>query len=86
MARPKHPDKDIEDALQYAESYGWLVEKSTGSGHCWGQLLCPVNNKDCWNGIHCRMSVWSTPGKPGNHAKAIKRVVGKCQFMGLGDD
>lgn len=26
MARPSHPDKDIEKALKYAEANGWRIE------------------------------------------------------------
>ena len=28
MSRKKHPNKHIEEALQYAESKGWKIEKS----------------------------------------------------------
>jgi len=28
MTRDKHPDKEIEEALQYLESKNWRVEKS----------------------------------------------------------
>ena len=39
MARPVHPDKDIEAAVIYAESMGWRCELS--NGHAWGRLFCP---------------------------------------------
>jgi len=86
MPRSKHPNKDIEIALQYAEAYGWMILKATGSAHCWGFMRCPENNKSCWNGMHCQTSIWSTPKSPGNHAKAIKRFVDKCQFLGDKDE
>ena len=34
MPRKKHPKKDIEDALQYAEQHGWVIE--VGGSHAWG--------------------------------------------------
>jgi len=82
MARPKHPNKEIEAALLYAETHGWTVEKASGSAHCWGQLRCPANNSGCWQGLYCQQSVWSTPKNPANHARLLKRIVDKCQFLG----
>lgn len=86
MARPKHPNKDIESALQYAEVHNWRVEKSQGSAHSWGQILCPYNISDCRNGIHCRSSIWSTPRSPVNHARLLKRIVDKCIYIGDDND
>jgi len=86
MARSKHPNKDIEAALQYAEEQGWTIQKSTGSAHCWGQMLCSSNNRACRNGIYCRQSVWSTPRNSVNHSRVLKRIVDKCQFLGDSDD
>ena len=31
MPRKKHPKKDIEDALQYAEQHGWII--NVGGSH-----------------------------------------------------
>lgn len=86
MSRARHPSKEIEQAIQYAERHGWTVEKSTGSAHCWGQMLCPANNKQCWNGLHCRQSIWSTPRSAANHAKSLKKIVDKCEFTGDSDE
>jgi len=86
MVRSKHPNKDIEATLQYAEKYRWTVKKSKGSAHCWGQMLCPSNNKACRGGICCQQSVWSTPKSPLNHSRALKRIVDKCQFLGDDND
>jgi len=86
MARTKHPDKDIEKALRYAESKSWLIAKTTGSSHCWGFMRCPKNNTGCWNGIYCQTSIWSTPRSSGNHAKAIRRNVDRCLFLGNDDE
>lgn len=76
MARKRHPKKEIEAALRYAESHGWRVE--VGGSHAWGIIYCPYNDKDCRCGEFCISSVWSTPKNPVNHAKQIKRVVDHC--------
>jgi hypothetical protein len=34
MARPRHPDKDIEKAIQHAEASGPRVQ--LGGAHAWG--------------------------------------------------
>lgn len=54
MGRPRHPDKHIEKAIQYAEQLGWTVEMS--NGHAWGRLFCPHHFRD-----GCKVTVNSTP-------------------------
>lgn len=71
MSRSRHPNKEIEKALQYAEKLNWRVEKRTG--HAWGMIFCPEGHAD-----H-KMCVWSTPKNPQNHAKQIIRFVNKCE-------
>jgi hypothetical protein len=71
MPRPKHPNKDIEKAIKYAESFDWIVQKR--QGHCWGRLLCGQGDSS-----GCSMSVWSTPKNPVHHANQIKRLIDKC--------
>ena len=71
MARGRHANKEIEAALQYAESLGWLVVESR-RGHCWGVIRCPHGRGGC------QKSVWSTPRGPENHANQIRRYVDKC--------
>lgn len=71
MARPRHPNKHIEQAVQYAESLGWRVEIS--GGHAWGRLYCPQSTQE-----GCIVSVWSTPKVPENHARHIRREVDMC--------
>lgn len=78
MALKKHPKKEIQAAIVYAESKGWRIEASGGSGHSWGQMYCPYNENDCRCGEYCISSIWSTPRSPGNHAKQIRRVVDNC--------
>ena len=74
--RVRHPKKEVEDALRYAESAGWRI--SVGGSHAWGKIYCPYNDSDCRCGEFCIASVWSTPKSPGNHARQIKRVVDNC--------
>lgn len=76
MARASHPKKVVEEAVRYAEEMGWRVE--VGGAHAWDKLYCPYNDVECRCGEFCITSVWSTPRNPGNHARAIKRVVDNC--------
>jgi hypothetical protein len=69
--RPRHPDKDIEEAVQYAEANGWIWTPS--GGHAWGVLWCPLGQRG-----GCRFGVWSTPRNPHNHARFIRRQVDRC--------
>lgn len=80
MARTKHPSKDIETALQELEALGWSVEEAKGrSAHSWGYILCPANaGNACRSGVFCRMSVWSTPRNPRNHARELIRKASGC--------
>jgi hypothetical protein len=78
MGRPKHPNKDIEAAVQYAESVGWSVKMS--NGHAWGRLLCPMSTRE-----GCIISVWSTPKDPFAHARRIRRDVDMCPHCPGGD-
>jgi len=55
MARPRHPNKDIEAAVTHAEVLGRRVVPI--SGHAWGRLYCAWADRD-----GCMVSVWSTPG------------------------
>lgn len=72
--RKKHPDKDIEKAICYAEEQGWQYKATGNSAHAWGRLLCPLHERE-----GCSMSVWSTPRSPSTHAKQIVQKVNVCQ-------
>jgi hypothetical protein len=48
---PKHPKKEINDALDYAAQLGFVVEQ-TAAGHKWGRPKCRCG---------AMFSVWSTP-------------------------
>lgn len=78
MRRPRHPNKDIENALSELEEMGWTVETAKGrSAHAWGYVLCPANAGDaCRSGTFCRMSVWSTPRSPRATARGL---IGRAQ-------
>ena len=71
MGKGRHPNKEIDAAVQAAVAAGWTVELS--NGHAWGHLLCPNHTRD-----GCMVAVWSTPKRPENHAKAIQRAVSRC--------
>lgn len=75
MARPRHPNKHIERAIQYAEQLGWRVV--VPGGHAWGRLLCPFSTRE-----GCIVSVWSTPRNPENHARHVRREVDQCPHVG----
>ena len=72
--RPKHPNKDIEDAIIYAEQHRWIYKDSGRSAHAWGRLLCPLHTREGH-----KMSIWSTPRNAFNHARQIIRLVDQCQ-------
>ncbi|MGJ3262312.1 MAG: hypothetical protein ACFE0R_03665 [Salinarimonas sp.] len=69
LTRPRHPDKEIEAAVAYAEARGWRFRPQ---GH-WGRLYCPHRQRD-----GCRVGVFGTPRDPGSHARDIKRTVDRC--------
>jgi len=71
MARPRHPDKDVEAAVAYAEKHGWTVRIS--GGHAWGILFCSAASRG-----GCKRSVYSTPKRPIEHARRIRRAVDMC--------
>lgn len=74
MSRSKHPNKEIEAAILYAEKNGWAYKDSGKSAHSWGKLFCPLHTRE-GHIIH----IWSTPRSTQNHAKQIRRTVEKCQ-------
>jgi hypothetical protein len=74
IKRQKHPTKEIEKAIVYAEKNGWVYKESGKSSHAWGRLLCPLHAREGH-----QLSVWSTPRNAFNHAQQIKRLVDQCQ-------
>lgn len=80
IERSRHPKKQIEKAVQYAESLGWRVELSK-KGHAWGRLYCPLASR-----LGCKISVWGTPKDADNHARAIQSAVDNCDCAFHDDD
>jgi hypothetical protein len=72
VARSRHPKKDIEAAIQYAEDHGWRVLE--GGSHVCGFLYCPERTR-----AGCRLHVFSTPRNPFAHARDLRRGVDACQ-------
>lgn len=72
--RPKHPNKHIEKAIQYAETKSWHYQPSGHSAHAWGRLFCPLASREG----HI-MSIWSTPRIAEHHAQQIIRNVDECE-------
>lgn len=72
----RHPDKEIQAAVEHALGKGWNLVK--GRGHAWGILRCPHNDKDCRCGEFCQMSVWSTPKNPRRFARQIVQKIDGC--------
>ena len=68
-ARPRHPNKEVEEAVAYAESRKWTWRKQ---GH-WGRIYCAHADRD-----GCQFGVNSTPKNAGNHARQIIRAVDRC--------
>lgn len=84
MPRKRHPKKEVETVLHYAELHGWRIE--VGGGHAWGKLYCPHKNKACRCGEFCITSIWGTPKNPMNHAKQLQRVVDNCASDSLDEE
>jgi hypothetical protein len=72
VPRRRHPRREIEDALRYAETKNWAVVP-TKSGHRWGVMRCREATRQ-----GCQVSIWSTPRNTGNHANALRRAVERC--------
>lgn len=68
VARSRHPKKEIEVALTYAESRGWTVTaRSRKKSHAWGRAVSPDGAR--------KVRIDGTPRSPGNVAKQIRRAV-----------
>jgi hypothetical protein len=63
MAAGRHSKKEVGEVLRGLPDH--LVVVATDAGHRWGYVECTR----CGD----RLSVWSTPRSPGNHAKDIAR-------------
>lgn len=72
MPRSRHPDKEVEAAVAYAEEQGWTVRTL---GH-WGRLFCAHADRD-----GCQFGVNGTPRNAGAHARQIVRAVNRCPHV-----
>jgi hypothetical protein len=69
MSRPRHPNKEVEEAVRYAEERGWTVRML---GH-WGRLSCAQADRD-----GCQVGVFGTRRNADNHARQVRRAVDRC--------
>ena len=74
MSRSRHPNKEIEAAIIYAESRGWSFVR-TGS-HGWGVFHCPFADR-----TGHQFTVLSTPRVPHDHAERFRRLINRCQHQ-----
>lgn len=72
MAKGRHKDKDIQAAIEYAVSNGWVLE--VGGSHAWGFLYCPHHERG-----GCRRPIYSTPRNAWKHARDIRHSVDTCR-------
>lgn len=78
MPRRRHPDREIEMALQYAEAHGWRVETSSGHAHAWGRMYCPGGNAGCGLSNNRVTTIAGTPRSAGDHARRLRHLVDRC--------
>jgi hypothetical protein len=74
--RPRHPNKEIEAAISFAEASGWRWRKM---GH-WGRLFRAFAGRE-----GCQFGVNGTPRNPENHARQIRRAVNRCRHRAEDD-
>ena len=70
MARIRHQNKEIQEAVSYALSRGWTLTRPGPRCDVWGRLFCPQRSRD-----GCIVPVHSTPRVRQNHADDIRRKV-----------
>lgn len=69
----KHPNKEIQQVIDYAIAKGWELAETGNSAHGWGRLKCHYKARE-----GCQISIWSTPRNAFNHARHIKCTIDKC--------
>ena len=69
MARSRHPNKEVEEALSEAETLGWRFRPL---GH-WGRIFCPKADRE-----GCQFGVNGTPKNAEAHARQLRRAVERC--------
>ena len=73
---PRHPNKDIREAISYAVSRGWRIERAGPRAHIWGRALCPGQSR----AGHI-FNIYSTPRNPTIHARKLQRYVDVCTHI-----
>jgi len=73
---PEHPNKEIREAILYAERRGWVFVKAGPRSHLHGRLFCPLRDREG----HI-VGVQSTPKNPMAHARRIRRAVDRCDHQ-----
>ena len=64
--RPRHPNKEIEAAVAYAEAQGWTWHKV--GGHAWGKLYCRHHDRDGCEHLHLVDAPGAGTSRPTNNA------------------
>ncbi|MHB8284235.1 MAG: hypothetical protein ACYDD1_06115 [Caulobacteraceae bacterium] len=77
MPRPRHPSKEVEAVIDYAETRGWTLRQM---GH-WGRLFCTQGDR-----AGCQVGVSGTPRNAQDHAKQLKRAIDRCPHTQDADD
>lgn len=77
MPRSRHPNKEVEAAIEEAEAKGWRFRKL---GH-WGRLFCPKADRE-----GCQVGINGTPKNAEAHAKQIRQGVDRCPHTDQDDD
>ncbi len=72
---PRHPNKDIREAIAYTVSKGWRIEKAGPRAHVWGRALCPEQSR----AGHI-FNIHSTPRNPTIHARKLRRYIDTCAY------
>jgi hypothetical protein len=80
MGGKKHTNKAIQAVIEKAMEQGWRLKEPGSSAHAWAFLYCPEESR-----IGCKISVWSTPRVPENHAKQLLKIIQKCEHKGGND-
>ena len=70
---PKHKNKEVRFAIEYAISNGWRLERARGKGQVWGKLYCSLRSRE-----GCRFTIYGTPAIPEAHAKDLRRTIDRC--------
>lgn len=72
----RHPNKHVRAVIADAEARGWTFHKSGRSGHAFGFLGCPRQERD-----GCIVAIYSTPRNVEAHARRIRRAVEACPHI-----